>query len=202
MTRSTSLHLSTMSNGSQNRDRGWGAARLARHLSREPAGACGLVIVVAFVIAPVCAPLLATHNPVDHDLSQVFAGPSRDHLLGTDNLGRDIYSRLLFGSRLSLGTAIIAGITVMTVGVAVGLLSGLRGGWIDGLTMRVVDGVLAFPNLILALAIAGVLGGGLLSVILGLTAVWWASYARLVRGFGTPTARATIYCSSPRFWYV
>lgn len=142
----------------------------------------GLVVVVAFVLAAAASPLLAPHDPLGVDPANPLAGPSLEHPLGTDNLGRDLLSRILHGARQSLGTAGAAAIVVMTLGVTIGLAAGLQGGWVDGLIMRVVDGLLAFPNLILALAIAGTLGGGLASVMLGLTAVWWASYARLVRG--------------------
>lgn len=153
-----------------------------RRFTGDKAAVGGLLIVVVFASAAAAAPLLTRYDPLAVHLSNTFAQPSTAHLLGTDNLGRDLWSRLLYGARLSLGTAAIAATVVMTLGVAIGLVAGLRGGWIDGLIMRVVDGLLAFPNLILALAIAGTLGGGLVSVILGLTAVWWASFARLVRG--------------------
>lgn len=155
---------------------------MLRRFARDRAALVGLVIVTIFVVVALAAPVVATHDPIAQDLAHTLEGPSRDHLFGTDNLGRDIFSRVVHGSRLSLGTAGVAAAVVMTLGVAIGIVSGLRGGWVDGLIMRTVDGLLAFPNLVLALAVAGSLGGGLTSVIFGLTAVWWASYARLVRG--------------------
>lgn len=153
-----------------------------RRFSRDPAALGGLVIVAVFAVAAVAAPWLTGHDPLAVNPTQALEGPSTVHLLGTDNMGRDMLTRLLYGSRLSLGTAVVAGTVVMTFGLAVGLLAGLGPPWGDALLMRVVDGLLAFPNLILALAIAGTLKGGLTAVVLGLTAVWWASYARLVRG--------------------
>lgn len=155
---------------------------LLRRLIRDRAALVGLIIIMGFVVAAVAAPVLAQHDPLAVDPANALAGPSIAHPLGTDNLGRDLFARLLFGARLSLGAAAVAAVVVMTLGVSIGLFAGLRGGWMDGLIMRSVDGLLAFPNLVLALAIAGTLGGGLVSVMLGLTAVWWASYARLVRG--------------------
>lgn len=155
---------------------------LWRRFAEDKAAVSGLLIVLVFATAAVAAPLLTDHNPLAVNLSNTLAPPGGEHLLGTDNLGRDLFSRLLYGSRLSLGTAAVTATVIMTVGVAIGLVAGLRGGWLDGLVMRFVDGLLAFPNLILALAIAGTLGAGLLSVLIGLTAVWWASYARIVRG--------------------
>lgn len=160
-----------------------GRARILwRRFARDRAAVGGLMIVVLFAFGALAAPWLAAHDPLGVDPARALEGPSRAHLLGTDDLGRDLLARLLHGARLSLGTAAVAATVVMTFGVAVGLLAGLGPRWADGLLMRVVDGLLAFPNLILALAIAGTLGGGLASVVLGLTAVWWASYARLVRG--------------------
>lgn len=155
---------------------------LLRPLVRDRVALVGLIIIMAFVVAALAAPVLAQHDPLAADPANALAGPSTAHPLGTDNLGRDLFARLLFGARLSLGAAAIAAVVVMTLGVSIGLLAGLQGGWLDGLIMRTVDGLLAFPNLVLALAIAGTLGGGLVSVMLALTAVWWASYARLVRG--------------------
>lgn len=149
---------------------------------RDRAAVGGLVVVACFAVTAVAAPFIATHDPIAPDLDHTLEGPSAAHWFGTDNLGRDIFSRVVHGSRLSLGTAALAAVVVMTLGVAIGIVSGLQGGWLDGLIMRIVDGLLAFPDLVLALAVAGSLGGGLASVILGLTAVWWASYARVVRG--------------------
>lgn len=155
---------------------------LWRRFVHDRMAVAGLVVVSAFAVAALAAPILTRYDPLAVNPTNALAGPSTTHLLGTDNLGRDLFARLLFGSRLSLGTAAIAAVVVMTLGVSIGLLSGLVAGWIDGLIMRCVDALLAFPHLVLTLAIAGTLGGGLLSVMLGLTAVWWASYARLVRG--------------------
>jgi ABC-type dipeptide/oligopeptide/nickel transport system permease subunit len=151
-------------------------------LRKDQPAVVGLIVVAFFTTVAVAAPLVATHDPLAIDAAATLAGPSRAHLLGTDNLGRDVFSRLVFGSRLSLGTAVLAAFVVSTIGVAVGLVAGLGGGWVDALSMRVVDGLLAFPSLILVLTIAGTLHGGLVSVVIGFTAVSWAGYARLVRG--------------------
>lgn len=150
--------------------------------TRDKSAVAGLVIVVMFAVGALAAPWIAPYDPLAVDPADALAAPTTEHLLGTDNLGRDLLSRLLHGSRLSLGIAAITAAVVMTLGVMIGLVTGFLGGWLDGLVMRFVDALMAFPNLILALAIAGTLGGGLISVMLGLTTVWWASYARLVRG--------------------
>ncbi|HET9050609.1 MAG TPA: nickel transporter permease [Candidatus Dormibacteraeota bacterium] len=169
-------------------DAGTAAATLSapesvlRRFARDPAAVVGAAVVAVFAVGAIGAPVIARNDPLDVDPVHPLQGVSWTHPMGTDNLGRDIFARILYGSRLSLGTAAVAAVLVLSVGVVIGLVSGLRGGWVDGLIMRVVDGLLAFPNLILALALAGTLGGGLPSVIVGLSGVWWASYARLVRG--------------------
>jgi peptide/nickel transport system permease protein len=108
--------------------------------------------------------------------------PSFAHPLGTDHLGRDELSRILYGARTSVLAALGIGAAILLVGVLVGLVSALAGGIVDGLIMRIVDVVLAFPSLLLALAVVGTLGPGLLHLALAMIAVWWVDYARLVRG--------------------
>ena len=110
-----------------------------------------------------------------------LAAPSWTHPLGTDHLGRDVLSRLLFGARASLGAAGAVVLIVTVIGVTVGMVAGFCGGWVDEIIMRLVDTVLAFPSIILALVVAGLLGPGLRNVMLGLTIVRWAGCARVVR---------------------
>ncbi len=153
-----------------------------RRLGRDRSAMAGLTIVAVLVGMAAAAPLVATHDPLAVDTARSLQGPGWDHLLGTDDLGRDVFSRLVFGSRLSLGTAVLAAVVMLTIGVSVGLLAGLRAGWVDALCMRVVDGLLAFPSLVLVLAIAGTVHRGLVTIVVGLAAVSWAPYARLVRG--------------------
>ncbi len=142
----------------------------------------GAAVIATMALLAVAAPLVAPFNPVDVDLAAKLEAPSFTHLFGTDEIGRDVFSRVLYGSRLSLGTAALAALVVMTIGVSVGLLAGLRGGWMDGLLMRIVDGLLAFPSLVLVLAIAGTLRGGLLTIVIAFAAVSWATFARMMRG--------------------
>jgi peptide/nickel transport system permease protein len=155
--------------------------RLARFL-RDRLALLGLVIVTLFALAALLAPVLAPFDPTAVNPTRRLEPPGFEHLLGLDNLGRDILSRLLYGSRWSLGTAAIATCLIMTIGVAVGAICGYFGGLLDEILMRLVDLLLAFPGLILALAIAGTLGPGIENVMLGLVTVWWAGYARIVRG--------------------
>lgn len=156
--------------------------RPLRALLRDPPATTGLVIVTLLVLAAVLAPLLAPHDPGAVDPLDRLAGSTAEHPLGTDELGRDILSRLLFGARWSLGIAGLATLVVMVVGVGVGVVSGFYGGWVDSVIMRVVDVLLAFPSLVLYLAIVGTLGPGVENVFLALVAISWAGYARIVRG--------------------
>jgi len=148
----------------------------------DPLASVGLGLVVTFALIALAAPVLATHDPAVIDAVRRLEGPSRLHFLGTDHLGRDLFSRLLYGSRWSLGTVVISTALIMSIGVAVGTVAGYFGGLVDEILMRIVDVFLAFPSLLLALAIAGMIGPGTGSVIAALACVWWAGYARIVRG--------------------
>lgn len=142
----------------------------------------GLTLLALCLFMLLFGPALAPHDPNTINPRERLALPSLEHPLGTDNLGRDILSRLLHGSRLSLGIASFAALLIMIIGVSIGLLSGYVGGWFDTVMMRLVDTLLAFPSLVISLAIIGVLGPGIINAIIGLVSVWWVSYARLVRG--------------------
>lgn len=156
--------------------------RLIHRLITDPLAVTGAIVVGMFALAAAAAPLLAPYDPIAVDPASRLQGSGQYHLLGTDALGRDLLSRLLYGSRWSLGVATLATFLIMTVGLFVGTVAGYVGGRTDQALMRLVDVVLAFPGLIAALAIAGALGPGIRNVILGLVAVWWADYARIVRG--------------------
>ena len=141
-------------------------------------GIAGIVIFVA-----IFAPFLATHDVNAQDLSIRFASPSADHWFGTDALGRDVYSRILFGARISLEV----GITVVTVsgviGIFIGSIAGFYGGWVDRfLSGYVFNVILAFPGLLLAIALVAFLGAGLGKLILALCIIGWVGYARVMRG--------------------
>jgi peptide/nickel transport system permease protein len=159
-----------------------GRPALARQLVADRTALAGLVIVAVVLLAALGAPLLAPHDPTAQDVLNRLQSPSAAHPLGTDHLGRDELSRILYGARTSVLAAIGVGAAILLVGVLVGLVSALAGGFVDGLIMRLVDVVLAFPSLLLALAVVGTLGPGLLHLALAMVAVWWVDYARLVRG--------------------
>ncbi|MDO3410331.1 ABC transporter permease subunit [Saccharibacillus sp. CPCC 101409] len=142
----------------------------------------GAVLVLGVLAAGVFAPLLAPSDPLDVHMAHRLAGPSAEYPLGTDHLGRCVLSRLLYGTRLSLFDALAVLAAVFAVSVPVGLLAGYAGGRTDRIIMTVIDVLLAFPGLILALAVAAMLGPGALHLLLAFAAVWWAGYARLIRG--------------------
>jgi len=141
----------------------------------------GASMLSILILAAVAAPLIAPYDPLAIDVTNSLASPGWQHPLGTDHLGRDTLSRLLFGARTSLGAAGIVVAIVTVVGIVVGTVAGFFGGWIDEIIMRLIDILLAFPSFILALVIAGILGPGLGNVILAMVLVRWAGFARIVR---------------------
>lgn len=167
---------------------GGGIGREAwRRLRRNPAAIAGAVLVLLFLLVAAFAPLLAPFDPQDQvALDQVtpgsVPGPSSEHLLGIDNLGRDELSRLLYGARQSLVIGVGSTVIGFLVGCLLGLLAGAFGGWIDSLTMRVVDVMLAIPALILAIAVAALLGKTRLSLMIAIAAPAIPVFARLLRG--------------------
>ncbi len=142
----------------------------------------GSMILVVLVSAALLAPILVPRDPAAQDLENDLQPPSREHPLGTDKLGRDILSRVLYGARVSLlvGIAIVS-LSLLT-GLLLGSLAGYFAGWVDQFLMRLVDVLLAFPGILLAIAFTAVLGPGLNHVILALCLIGWSGYARLVRG--------------------
>jgi peptide/nickel transport system permease protein len=141
----------------------------------------GLTIIVALTVVAVGAPVIAPYDPLDQDYEAILAAPSPAHLLGTDNLGRDVFTRLVYGAQVSLQVGIIAVGIATAAGVALGLLAGYFGGLVDDVIMRVVDALLAFPALLLILAISAALGPSLLNTTVAIGVVSVPAYARLVR---------------------
>lgn len=141
----------------------------------------GLVVVASAIVLSLGASVLAPAAPDAVDVANRFAGPSAGHPFGTDSLGRDLLSRILYGGRASLLSAVAVTVAISAIGIVVGLISGYYGGWLDAIVMRVVDVLLALPRLVLALAVTGVLGPGLPNLIAALIAVGWAEYSRVVR---------------------
>lgn len=155
---------------------------LARELVSDRLALTGLVIVVLMFGLALAAPLIAPADPNAQDVANRYAPMSADHPFGTDNLGRDEFSRLLYGARVSLLTSLAIGAAILGIGIVIGMVAGFAGGVVDGFLMRIVDVLLSVPSLLLALAVTGMLGPGLLNLAVAMTLVWWADYARLMRG--------------------
>jgi peptide/nickel transport system permease protein len=148
---------------------------------RNPSTFAGGAIILLLIVMAAAAPLLATHDPVATNLSDRLAAPGAKHWLGTDQLGRDIYSRLLYGAQPTLAIVLLVIGISAPVGLAVGLLAGYLGGWVEALLMRLTDIVLAFPRLILALALVAVLKPGLINAVIAIAITAWPNYARIAR---------------------
>ena len=176
-----------------------GARRRRRWITllREPGTALGLFLVASLLLAGILAPWLPLDDPTEINLPDRLLSPSVGHLLGTDHLGRDTFSRIVHGARMTLLAAAVTLALSMTIALTVGILSGYHGGWTDTALMGVVDLLLAFPSLILALAVAGALGPGLFNVLLAAGAVWWVGHARIIRGV-TLGARQMEYVTAAR----
>jgi peptide/nickel transport system permease protein len=155
---------------------------------RSPLASVGALIVSLVIVAALAAPLLATTDPIDQDLTVVLKPPfwledgSLQHPLGTDHLGRDVYSRLVYGAQISLTISVLAALLGAAVGVAAGLVAGYLGGRADAVIMRIVDLNLAFPLILLALAVVALLGASLRNLVIVMAVTTWMIYARVVRG--------------------
>src|SRR5437667_1881471 len=156
-------------------------ARAWTQLRRNRAAVAGLIVIGVLVFAAIFAPYLAPYNPYTVSLDTRLQPPGGAHLLGTDELGRDILSRLIFGTRVALWVGIVTVVLSGFLGVSGGLVAGFLGGYWDAVIMRLVDVFLAFPVIILAIAIVAVRGPGLTNVLLALALVYWTSYARVAR---------------------
>ncbi|SFI73708.1 peptide/nickel transport system permease protein [Bosea sp. OK403] len=148
---------------------------------RNPLAVAGLVIVVALLLIAAFAPLIAPHNPLAQNLDKRLLPPSAVNFFGTDSLGRDIFSRIVYGARVTLVIVLLVVITVGPVGLLIGATSGYLGGWVDRLLMRITDVFLAFPRLVLALAFVAALGPGLENAVIAIAITAWPPYARVAR---------------------
>jgi peptide/nickel transport system permease protein len=157
----------------------------------------GLIVALSLIALSLAAPLLATYDPGAQDLGNRLARPSATHWFGTDELGRDVYSRLLFGGRITLGMVVAVVLLVAPVGLAVGCVAGYAGGVWDRLLMRVTDVFLAFPRLILALAFVAALRPGVTSAVAAIALTAWPPYARLARA-ETLSLRRTDFIAAAR----
>ncbi len=168
-----------------------------RAFSANPIAMLGLLIIAALVLAAAFAPLLTQGDGTEQYLSERLRAPSAEHWFGTDELGRDIYERIVWGSRITLYIVGLVGIMVVPIGVLIGTVAGYVGGWVDNVLMRFTDIFLAFPRLILALAFVSALGPGIENAVLAIALTTWSPYARLARA-ETITIRNNEYIMAAR----
>ncbi|MFP3958574.1 MAG: nickel transporter permease [Spirochaetaceae bacterium] len=148
---------------------------------KSPLTIAGLAIVLGLLLVAVAAPLLAPYDPIETDLDNRLQAPSAEHVLGTDELGRDILSRIIHGTRTALKIMFIVLMIDLPLGVLLGIVAGYFGGWIDDVIMRIADIFMAFPRLVLALAIGAALGPNLVNTMVAIAITLWPTYARLAR---------------------
>lgn len=159
-----------------------GQSDLWKRLRRNRMAMLGLVIIVVLILATLLASVIAPYGYDDQDVNRAFFGPSMQHLFGTDNLGRDIFSRILYGGRISLTMGLISVSLASVVGIFLGAVAGYYGGKIDDIIMRILDVLMAMPNILLAIAIAAALGPGLVNCMVAVGISTIPRFARVVRG--------------------
>lgn len=158
----------------------WGDALV--RLRRNRLAVVGAIIIISIALAAIIVPLVSPYEFDQQNLNVVLEGPSHAHLLGTDGLGRDVFTRLFYGARTSLAVGVFAQLIVLAIGLPIGALAGYAGGRVDNLLMRFVDVVYAFPDLLLIILIRAILGGSIYMIFLAIGLVAWVNVARLVRG--------------------
>jgi peptide/nickel transport system permease protein len=158
------------------------AYRRWRRFASNPLSVFGFVILAVLIVIAAIGPLIAPHDPLQQVLSDRLMPPgSASHWFGTDQLGRDILSRLIYGSRLTLSIAMLVVVIVVPLGLMIGTTAGFFGGWVDNVLMRITDVALAFPKIVLALAFAAALGPGVVNAVIAISITAWPAYARLSR---------------------
>jgi len=145
-------------------------------------GMVGLIVILFNLLLALTAPWIATHDPLEINVAKQAAPPSREFLFGTDEFGRDIFSRVIYGTRISLYISLLSVLGASALGVVIGAISGYYGRWVDHLIMRLMDAIMSFPAILLAIGIMAVLGGQVYNVILALGFVYIPRFARIVRG--------------------
>jgi ABC-type dipeptide/oligopeptide/nickel transport system permease subunit len=168
-------------------------AWLIRH---HPIGAIGAFVIMTLILVAIFAPVIAPYDPTAQDATRLLP-PSREHLMGTDHLGRDIFSRIIYASRISLYVGLLATVLATILGIPIGILSGYAGGALDNVTMRVVDIILAFPTLVLAIVFASMLGPSITNAMIAIGIVSAPTFARVARA-STLSIKEELYVEGAR----
>lgn len=170
---------------------------MLKRLKRHKLAVAGFILIILLILVAIFAPFISPYDPLRQNYGALLLSPSAKHPLGTDDLGRDMLSRIIYGTRYALLIGVVIVMIETAIGVTLGLIAGYYGGIVDAAIMRFVDIMLSLPVLVLALAIAGALGGGLLNVILAIGVVGWVMFTRLLRG-EVLSARASVYVEAAR----
>ena len=168
-----------------------------QELLRQKSAVIGASILIFFIITAIFAPLIATHDPRDADVTARLKGWSQEHYFGTDKVGRDIFSRIVYGSRISIKVGLVAMTFSISIGALLGILAGYYGGWLDNSIMRVMDMMLAMPSILLAMVIVTILGQSLMNAIIAVSIVYIPQYARILRA-SVLTIREQDYVTAAR----
>ena len=156
-------------------------SKIKKFIKRNKMFSLLAVAAIAIILVGIFAPVIATHSPYESNLHDAFIAPNSEHIFGTDKLGRDIFSRVIYGTRISLSAALILVILIFTIGTTLGVIAGYFGGIIDTIIMRISDMMISFPGLVLAIAMAGIMGASVKNAVIAITVVSWTKYARLSR---------------------
>ncbi len=156
-------------------------AKLKAFIRRNPSFTLFLILTAAVICVAVFAPLIATHDPYEAVLADAIQPPSAEHWFGTDKMGRDLFSRVIYGARTSLCAALILVAIIVVLGTILGIVAGYFGGIVDAVIMRISDMMVSFPGMVLAIAVAGILGANIKNAIIAIAVVSWTKYARLSR---------------------
>lgn len=155
--------------------------KFKKFVKKNPAFIVYCILALAIVLVAVLAPLIATHDPYAAVLADAVKAPSSEHWFGTDKMGRDLFSRVIFGARTSLTAALCLVAIIVVVGTALGIIAGYFGGVVDAVIMRLSDMMISFPGMVLAIAVAGILGANIKNAVVAIAIVSWTKYARLAR---------------------
>lgn len=155
--------------------------RLTAFIKKNPGFTVFFILFLCVVAVAVCAPLIATHDPYEAVLANAVQPPSAEHWFGTDKLGRDLFSRVIYGARTSLAAALALVCIITVLGTVLGIVAGYFGGAVDAVIMRVSDMMISFPGMVLAIAVAGILGANMVNAVIAIAIVSWTKYARLSR---------------------
>ena len=156
-------------------------SKIKKFIKRNKMFSLLAVAAIAIILVGIFAPVIATHSPYESNLHDAFIAPNSEHIFGTDKLGRDIFSRVIYGTRISLSAALILVISIFTIGTTLGVIAGYFGGIIDTIIMRISDMMISFPGMVLAIAMAGIMGASVKNAVIAITVVSWTKYARLSR---------------------